>query len=528
MQPISFSGLNLRPEILNALAEMGFENPTPVQAESIPPVLEGRDLVGHAQTGTGKTAAFGIPAISKTDVSNSNVQILIQSPTRELAIQITGELIKIGKFIEGLHITPVYGGQHISRQLSALKRGAQIVVGTPGRTIDHLKRGTLNLSNLKMLVFDEADEMLNMGFREDMEEIQTYVGHKVQTVMFSATVPDGIRRIMNKYMENPYSVEIDRKKITAPDIAQYFVEVRDSVRTEAISRLMDVHGYKLGLVFTNTKRQTESIAQELQARGFGADIINGDLTQNQRDRVMARYRRGELDLLVATDVAARGIDVSEVDVVFNYEIPQDPEYYVHRIGRTGRAGRTGTSITFMAGNKKRRLRTIEKQIGHKLQPLAMPSLSDVHESRVAGQITELEEVLNKGGLKPYIEQIEMMAEGDFTSIEIAAALLKMRVGGLDEMKQNEENFQQKQSFDDSGMVRLYFSVGKQHRVSPGDLVGAIAGESGIPGKEIGEITINRDFSLVDIPGQYIDQVLRAMSKATIKRQRVKVRPDKFN
>jgi len=546
-----FKNLELSEPILKALVEMGFEAPTPVQAQCIPPIMEGKDVVGQAQTGTGKTAAFAIPVISRINSESRAVQALVQCPTRELAIQVTSEFMKIGKYLKGLNVVPVYGGQPIPRQLTALKRGAQIVVGTPGRTIDHLKRGTLHLDNLSMLVFDEADEMLNMGFREDMEEILTYTKGKVQTVFFSATVPAPIREIMHTYMNNPVNIQIDRKMVTAPDITQYYVEVRDSVRVEAMSRLMDVHQYKLGLVFCNTKVQTESVARELQAYGFSTELLNGDLSQMQRDRVMQKFRGGEIDLLVATDVAARGIDVSAVDVVFNYDIPYDPEYYVHRIGRTGRAGKAGTSITFCAGIKNRRLRSIEKQIGKRLQPMAMPSMADVRESRIGSQIEELEATLEKGGLKPYIERIEQMAEGNYSPTEIAAAFLKMKIGNTEgkdydapkpqnEGKERREKGDRKGdrkgkrdkganqntsfSFDsDADMVKLTFNVGKKDKIRPGDLVGAIAGEAGIPGNVIGHIKIQDNYSFVDVPSDYAAQVVDAMNRCQVKGKKVRVK-----
>jgi ATP-dependent RNA helicase DeaD len=525
-----FSGLELDTRIANALADMDFETLTPIQNQCIPLILSGKDVVGQAQTGTGKTAAFGIPAISLLDESDRKTQILIQCPTRELAIQVTSELIKIGKYFDKLQVVPVYGGQPIPRQLSALKRGAQIVVGTPGRTIDHLKRGTLNLKSLKMIIFDEADEMLNMGFREDMEEILTYSTGKVQKVMFSATVPGPIREIMNRYMQDPANVRTDRKAIAAPDIKQYVVEIRDSVRTEAISRFMDVRGFKLGMVFCNTKRQTESVATELKARGLATALINGDLSQAQRDNVMKKFRAGEIDLLVATDVAARGIDVPDVDVIFNFEIPQDPEYYVHRIGRTGRAGKHGSSITFSAGRKNRRLSFIEKQVGVRLEPLSMPSIKDVRESRMASQITELESVLQKGGLKPYIEQIEVMAAGDYTTVEIAAALLKLRTAAQEEFepeieKQKSAPKSAAKRYNDGDMVRINFNLGRKSKVSPGDIVGAIAGETGIPGNSIGEINIQSNYSFADVPAEYADKVLSIMNKAKIKGKRVRVKAD---
>ena len=530
-----FKNLELSEPILKAILEMGFEAPTPVQAQCIPPIMEGKDVVGQAQTGTGKTAAFAIPVISKINTESRAVQALVQCPTRELAIQVTAEFMKIGKYLKGLNVVPVYGGQPIPRQLTALKRGAQIVVGTPGRTIDHLKRGTLQLSQLSMLIFDEADEMLNMGFREDMEEILTYTKGKVQTVFFSATVPAPIREIMHTYMKNPVNIQIDRKMVTAPDIAQFYVEVRDSVRIEAISRLMDVHQFKLGLVFCNTKITTETVARELQSYGFATELLNGDLSQVQRDRVMQKFRGGEIDLLVATDVAARGIDVSDVDVVFNYEIPHDPEYYVHRVGRTGRAGKTGTSITFCAGVKNRRMHTIERQIGKRLLPLAMPSMADVRESRIGTQMEELEATLEKGGLKPFIERIEQMAEGNYSPTEIAAAFLKMKIGNMEEKEvqppkkakeRSEKGSQPGKQFSydsDADMVKLTFNVGKKDKIRPGDLVGAIAGESGVPGNSIGHIKIQDNYSYVDVPSEFAAQVIDAMNRSQVKGKKVRVK-----
>ncbi len=427
MKISSFSELGVQPEILKAVDEMGFEAPTPIQDKTIPAILSGRDVVGHAQTGTGKTAAFGIPAIQMADKGSKTPSILILCPTRELAIQVTGELIKLAKFTNGVFTVPVYGGQPIGRQLNQLKKGAQIVVGTPGRVIDHLKRGTLKLGALKLLVLDEADEMLNMGFREDLEEILSFSKGKSQTVMFSATVPKTIRQIMNRWMENPEMIKVEGKTETAPGIDQFIMEVRDSVRTEAVSRVMDMGNFKLALIFCNTKRLCDNLVQELQARGYSADALHGDMNQNVRDKVMNKFRSGQIEMLVATDVAARGLDVENVDVVFNYDIPQDPEYYVHRIGRTGRAGRSGMAITFSSGRGRKKIRFIEKIIRTRLQPMPMPSVHEVRLSKMDSHVEELLEVLNSGGLREYIEQLEPIAEGDFTPIEIAAALFKMRV-----------------------------------------------------------------------------------------------------
>ncbi len=543
----TFAEFGLSEPVLRSLSAMGFEAPTAIQAQTIPLLMSGRDVVGQAQTGTGKTAAFAIPAIEKTDPASKQVQVLVQCPTRELAIQVTGELQKLSAATGGLNVVPVYGGQHISHQIKALKRGAQIVVGTPGRTIDHLKRGNLKLDSLKMVVFDEADEMLNMGFREDMEQILEYTSGKVQMVMFSATVPKPIREIMNRFMVNPANVTIERSKVSTPDIRQFYMEVRDSVRVEAICRLMDVEQYRLGLIFCNTKVQTDRVSSELQSRGYTSEVLNGDLTQSQRDKVMQRFRSGQIDLLIATDVAARGIDVEHVDIVFNYDVPQDPEYYVHRIGRTGRAGRSGTAITFVSGRRMKSIRFIERVTGGKLESMRMPSIEDVRESRMTHHLTELTETLKQGGLRPYIEQIETMDDA-YTTSEIAGALLKMR---LDEIERNKPvpekepdmsrpDFSQNgkkrggkkskggsgyDSRNDENMVSLRFSLGKNDKVSPGDLVGAIAGESGIPGHAIGHIDIQTNFSFVDIPADLVPQVMKAMKKAKVKKKAVRVKAD---
>src|SRR6056297_1670072 len=426
MKDSSFSELNISPEILKAINEMGFEAPTSIQTRCIPQILEGKDLVGHAQTGTGKTAAFGIPALQMANKGSNTPSVLILCPTRELAIQVTGELIKLARFTDGIYTLPVYGGQPISRQLKALKKGAQIVVGTPGRVIDHLKRGTLKLGALEMVVLDEADEMLNMGFREDLEQILSYSKGKSQTVMFSATVPKAIKNIMNRWMDNPEMIKVEGKAQTAEGIEQYVMEVRDSMRVEAISRVIDMTGANLTLVFSNTKRRCDSLVQEFQARGFSADALHGDMRQNVRDKVMNKFRTGKIELLVATDVAARGLDVDDIDVVFNYDVPQDPEFYVHRIGRTGRAGKTGMAITFSTGRKRKSIRFIEKMIGTKLMPLPMPSSKEVQMSKMESHLDEIVNTLQKGGLREYIDQLEPLAESNYSPIEIAAALMKMK------------------------------------------------------------------------------------------------------
>ncbi|HLR32032.1 MAG TPA: helicase-related protein, partial [Fodinibius sp.] len=420
----------------------------------------------------------------------------------------------------GLHVVPIYGGQSISRQIKALKRGAHIVVGTPGRTIDHLRRGTMKLDELQRVVFDEADEMLNMGFRDDMEQILSYAAQPVQTIMFSATMSKGIRKIMNRYMKNPQTIAIERKKMTAPNIEQYVVEVRDSVRTEAVCRFMDINDFGLALVFCNTRRKTEKVSRDLRSRGYSSDFINGDLSQNQRDRVMAKFRSGAIDILVGTDVAARGLDIDDIEIVFNYDIPQDPEYYVHRIGRTGRAGRSGMAVTFSTKRKKKQLRTIEKQIKKRLNPLDLPSAADVQKTRLAGVMDDLTEVLEKGNLRPFIEQIESFTDERFTTIEVAAALLKKSTAAP---SQQDEADTKSTNYDGEAMIKVHFNVGKKNNVYPGDLVGAIAGESSVPGNVIGNIDIFPHHSFVDIPGKHVNQVLEVMNRNRVKGKKIRVK-----
>jgi len=426
MNHLTFSDLGISTEILQSIAEMGFEAPTKIQTATIPPIMAGLDVAGQAQTGTGKTAAFGIPILEKIDPEQNEVQAIVLCPTRELAVQVTKEFIKLANHLQGIYITPVYGGQPIGRQLSALKRGTHIVVGTPGRVIDHLKRGSLKLDSLKMVILDEADEMLNMGFREDLEKILGYSSGKSQTVMFSATMSSAIKKIMQRWMDNPEMIRVEGTSIAADGIEQFLVEVRDSVRTEAITRILDLQEYRLALIFCNTKRKCDQLVLDMKSRGYSCDALHGDMSQNIRDKVMGKFRTRKIDVLIATDVAARGLDVDEVDVVFNFDIPQDPEYYVHRIGRTGRAGNTGRAYTFSSGRKNKNLRFIEKQIQSKLKTIPMPSAQEVEEKKLDSYLEEIVKTLQAGGLRPYIEQLEPMAQGDHTPIEIAAALLKMK------------------------------------------------------------------------------------------------------
>ncbi len=430
MNSTLFTDLGISASILQSINEMGFEAATKIQAAAIPAIMQGKDVAGQAQTGTGKTAAFAIPVLEKIDPQSGSVQAIVMCPTRELAVQVTGEFIKLAKHIKGVHITPVYGGQPISRQIKQIKSGTQIVVGTPGRVIDHLKRGTLKLNDLKMVILDEADEMLNMGFRDDIETILGFSkdGEARQTIMFSATMSKDIKRIMKRYFTDPEMIKVEGKAPAADGIEQYIVEARDSMRTEGICRLLDINDYKLALIFCNTKRKCDSLVGEMQSRGYPSDALHGDMSQNVRDKVMDKFRAGKIDVLIATDVAARGLDVDDIDVVFNYDVPQDPEYYVHRIGRTGRAGRKGVAYTFSSGRKSKNLRYIERNLKIDLQTIPLPSAQDVQASKMDALQQKISQTLEAGGLRPFIEKVEGLAGDKFTPIEVAAAILKLQQG----------------------------------------------------------------------------------------------------
>jgi ATP-dependent RNA helicase DeaD len=437
MNNLIFSQLNLSKEVLKAISEMGFEEATPIQSQSIPPAFAGRDVIGQAQTGTGKTCAFGIPVIEKTDPRLGFIQALILCPTRELAIQTAEELKNVAKYKRGIQILPVYGGQPIDRQLRAFKENPQIIVGTPGRVMDHLRRKTLKLSNLKMIVLDEADEMLNMGFREDIDIIleQTPAGR--QTIFFSATMPKAILELTAKYQKAPVFVQPAHKELTVPRIEQYYLEVRETAKLDVLTRLIDAKQIKLSLVFCNTKKRADEIALKLQSLGYLAEALHGDMRQTQRDQVMSKFREGAIEVLIATDVAARGIDVDNIEAVFNYDLPSDEEYYVHRIGRTGRAGKTGKSYTFVFGRELSKLKGLERYINSKIMFLKPPTQLDLEEKRLNQIFDGIKTVITEGRLTKHTGQIEKwIEEASFsneqgnciTTLDIAAALLKLAIG----------------------------------------------------------------------------------------------------
>ena len=533
MNITKFEDLPISDNIKRAVIEMGFEEPSPIQSQSIPVIVSGKDVIGQAQTGTGKTAAFSIPVLEMINPEEKNLQAVILCPTRELAIQVSTEIRKIGKYMHGIKSLPVYGGQPIERQIKALKGGVQIVIGTPGRVIDHINRKTLKMDNVKMVILDEADEMLDMGFREDIEMILSKTPEERQTTFFSATMPKGILELTKKYQKDPEHIKVVRKELTVPNIKQYYIETRAANKLEVLSRLIDVYNPKLSVVFTNTKKGADELVSDLQARGYFADALHGDLKQTQRDIVMDKFRNGTIDILVATDVAARGIDVDDVEAVFNYDLPQDEEYYVHRIGRTGRAGRSGISFSFVFGKEMRKMRDIERYTKTKLVKHDIPSVADVEEKKVNTFFNQVKEVVEEGHLTKQIQWLEnFCAESDaeYGVVDIAAALLKIALGDDEKQEIIEEpsrsrkegRSKSKDVKSSEGMIRLFINVGRNQRVQAKDILGAIAGEVGIPGKLVGTIDIYDKYTFVEVPKQNAKKVLEKMKDIKIKGNKINI------
>ena len=522
MSTVLFEDLDLNPQILRAIKEMGFEEATPIQAQSIPAVMSGRDVIGQAQTGTGKTASFGIPLLHKVDPKLKKTQALILCPTRELAIQVSNELHNLAKYMHGIKILPIYGGQEIGKQIRSLKGGVQIIVGTPGRVMDHLRRKTIRCDFIHTIILDEADEMLNMGFREDIEEVLKYLPEDRQTVLFSATMPKEIMEITKQYQKDALTIKVVKKELTVKNIEQYYYDVRRKDKLDILTRLLDVYDPKLSLVFCNTKHMVDELANELQNRGYFAEGLHGDMKQQQRDRVMNGFRNGRTEILVATDVAARGIDVDDVDAVFNYDLPQDDEYYVHRIGRTGRAGKNGKAFTFITGREFYKLKDIQRYCRTKIIAKQVPSLNDVANVKADKIFEKVAGMIDEDNLKPYIRMIEEKLEKeDYTTLDLAAAFLRMALGDEDKSVEVDD-------FGDTGaedgMVRLFINIGKNQKARPGDILGAIAGETGIAGSLIGTIDMYDKYTFVEVPKEYARDVLNAMSHARIKGRNINIEP----
>ena len=587
-EKIRFDSLPLSEGIQEAVKEMGFEFASPIQSEAIPYVLEGRDVIGQAQTGTGKTAAFGIPMIEHIVPFEKFVQAIILCPTRELAVQVSEEMKKLSKFTKGVWVTTVYGGDSIDRQIKSLKAGANIVVGTPGRVIDLIERRALKLQQASMIVLDEADEMLDMGFREDIESILQEMPNERQTVLFSATMSKPIMALTSRYLTEPKLVKVVKNEITNVNIEQLYFDVKGRAKMEVTTRLIDFYALKLMLIFCNQKKRVDEVVEELVSRGYAAEGLHGDLRQSQRTQVMNRFRNGNVNILVATDVAARGLDVDNVDAVINYDIPLDEEYYVHRIGRTGRAGKFGKAFTLVVGSERNRLREIMNYTKVKIDKGVIPSFTDVVGIKKGMFIERVAATINEGDLEVFSDSLENLQHAGFTTEQIVAALVKMNMG-IQKNEFGDENLEgelERQSrkygreergggyrdrdsrggerrgggrFDrdsrgggdrggrferggdrdrgprgprmdregkpyktDENMVRMFVNIGFNEKISPSNIVGAFAGETGIPGNVLGQIQIENKHTYVDVPKEYANQVIDKMVGAQIKGKRVLV------
>ena len=577
-----FSELGLSPELLKAIDKLGFEQASPIQAEAIPLLMAGQDIVGQSMTGSGKTAAFGVPAIEKTDPRNRAVQVLILCPTRELAVQVAQEIHKLALFKRGITALPIYGGQSYDRQFDGLRQGAQIVIGTPGRTMDHMRRGTLRLDQVKLVVLDEADVMLDMGFREDIEIILQGVPAQRQTVFFSATMPRPIQDLIRKYSRDPQTVRIDQKAMTVPTVEQVFYEVDRRFKIELLTRLIDLHDLRLGIIFCNTKRMVDDLTDHLSAQGYSADRLHGDMSQMMRDRVMNKFRKSGLEFLVATDVAARGIDVDDVQVVFNYDLPYDGEDYLHRIGRTGRAGKSGIAISFASGRELFQIQQIERFTRVRMRRGQPPTAGEVEEARESQFLDKLRTTLKSAAFKRQDHLIEHLLEEGFSSIDIASALIHHLNEGqvsavptqapiakperhkprppahpaprpprppavvsqpLPETKPPAETKPVPAGFPErrlppseepvrspkhsrrtpDGQTRLYVNVGQEMGVTAGDLMSTISGETGLPATAVGVVDIRERHLFVDVASEHAQRIVSRLSRTQIKGHKLKAK-----
>jgi ATP-dependent RNA helicase DeaD len=538
--PANFADLQIHPSVLRAIADVGYESPTAIQAATIPPLMAGSDVVGLAQTGTGKTAAFAIPILSKIDVTSKATQALVLAPTRELALQVAEAFSRYGAHLSKLNVLPIYGGSSYGVQLAGLRRGAQVVVGTPGRVIDHLERGTLDLSHVDYLVLDEADEMLAMGFAEDVERILADTPEYKQVALFSATMPPAIRKITAKYLHDPFEVTSKAKTATAENISQRYVQVAGPRKMDALTRVLEVEPFEAMIVFVRTKQATEEVAEKLRARGFSAAAINGDIPQAQRERAITALREGGskgIDILVATDVAARGLDVERISHVLNYDIPHDTESYIHRIGRTGRAGRKGNALLFVSPRERHLLKSIEKATRQAISEAELPTVEDVNAQRVAKFADSITDALNAEGLELFRRLVEdYEREHDVPMADIAAALaVQSRDGEAFLMApepppERRERRERREHHEKPSHTRSFatyrISVGKRHKIGPGAIVGAIANEGGLHRSDFGHIAIGPDFSLVELPAKLPKATLNKLEHTRISGVLIDLRPDR--
>ncbi len=520
----TFADLGLSAPLLKAIEELGYEAPTPIQEQTIGLLRQGHDVIGQAQTGTGKTAAFALPMLDLIDPAVREVQALVLAPTRELAVQVAEATHKYGRY-RGIQVLPVYGGQPIERQLRGLRHGAHVVVGTPGRIMDHIRRGSLDLSHVRYVVLDEADEMLDMGFIEDIEWILDHVPTERQTALFSATMPDPIRALAEKYLRDPQTVAVSPERKTVATTEQTYYDVVPSAKLKALTTILDHESPGAAIIFTRTKLAAGELADSLSGRGYSVDALHGDMSQAARDSVMRRFRDGQIEVLIATDVAARGLDIENVSHVINYDMPNDPEAYIHRIGRTGRAGRTGSAITFVTPRERRLLKDIERLAGARIRPMKLPTRADIARRRVEALQTSVRERAQQGDLEPYLALVSDLAD-ELDVAEIAAAALSLaatadRRGPLVMVEPEAEEAETVPV--ETGMVRLFIDAGRKDGIRPADIVGAIANEADVPGRAIGAIDIYDRFSFVEIPERYRDAVLAVMSRTTLKGHPVTVK-----
>jgi len=531
---VNFSSFGLSDALLRVLEEVGYEVPSPIQEQCITHLLNGHDIIGQAQTGTGKTAAFALPLIDRIDLNYNQVQLLVLVPTRELAIQVSEAIQTYARHLKGFHVLPIYGGQSYDVQLRPLKRGVHAVVGTPGRVMDHLKRGTLKLNSLKALVLDEADEMLKMGFIDDVKWVMEKLPKERQIALFSATMPDVIRRVAEKFLNSPRVVKVKTKTATAQTISQRYWLVGGVHKLDALTRILEVESFDALLIFVRTKTATSNLAEKLSARGFAAEAINGDIAQNQRERIIQQLKNGKIDILVATDVAARGLDVDRISHVVNYDIPQEPESYVHRIGRTGRAGREGKAILFVAPRERRMLKTIERITRQPIDPMLLPSAKIINEQRVINFKQRITDTLDNQELAIFEELIlDYQKEHEIDAFKIASALALM-AQGIEPLLLNEKEINQT-SFDEKNknkisvsvqadslkdnpaikMRRYRVAVGRKDNIKPGNILGAIANEAEISSEFIGAIQIFQDFTTVDLPDEMLKETLQILKNTRV-------------
>jgi ATP-dependent RNA helicase DeaD len=542
---VTFGDLQIHPSVLQALVDVGYESPSAIQAATIPALMAGSDVVGLAQTGTGKTAAFAVPILSKIDTSSRVTQALVLAPTRELALQVAEAFSRYGAHLPQINVLPIYGGSSYGVQLAGLKRGAHVVVGTPGRVIDHLERGTLDLSRVDYLVLDEADEMLAMGFAEDVERILSETPEYKQVALFSATMPAAIRKLTTKYLHDPLQVSFKAKTATADNISQRYIQVAGPRKMDALTRVLEVEPFEAMIVFVRTKQATEEVAERLRARGFSAAAINGDIPQSQRERTIAALKDGGskgIDILVATDVAARGLDVERISHVLNYDIPHDTESYVHRIGRTGRAGRSGAALLFVSPRERHLLNSIEKATRQKLIEAQLPSVDDVNAQRVAKFADSITDSLGSSSIELFRGLVEdYEREHDVPMADIAAALaLQARDGEAFLMspepppdrrpkQQQDRPAKSARKAGDGpkkGFATYRIAVGKRHKAGPGAIVGAIANEGGLHRSDFGHITIGPDFSLVELPAKLPRATLKALERTRISGVLINLQPER--